>query len=193
MKSVALILSLFCVSYLYGQTYEEFTDSRDGKTYKTIVVEIPLDGGISVKRTWMAENLNYKINDSFCYQNESAYCEVFGRLYTFRAAIAACPEGWHVPTIDDWKALFRTFGGNQKAGQALQKDGASGINLALGGFGDSSGVFKNVGISGNYWDAEKKSNSTSGLISVRKGNNEIYHSEIGNWLRNSCRCMKDYE
>lgn len=186
------ILIVICL-IVSAQESGELTDPRDGKTYKTVTIDIMLEGGVTVKRTWMAQNLAYEVPESFCYKNESAYCEAFGRLYTFKAAVEACPDGWHVPTIAEWKLLFNTYGGIQNAGVALQKDGESGLDLTLGGFGDPGRVFKNVGISGNYWDAEKKSDNTSGLISVQKGSKEIYHSVIGDWHRNSCRCVKDYE
>ena len=184
------LLLMICI-VVSAQEYGEMTDSRDGKTYKIVTIDIELEGGVKVQRTWMAENLAYEVPESFCYKNEQAYCEAFGRLYTFKAAQEACPDGWHVPTIAEWSLLFNTFGGIHNAGIALQKGGESGIELALGGFGDPGRVFKNIGISGNYWDAEKKSDNTSGLISVQKGSKEIFHSVIGDWHRNSCRCVKD--
>ncbi|MEO9872355.1 FISUMP domain-containing protein [Ekhidna sp.] len=193
--NIRILLSLFLTAgFLLGHTQEfgELTDSRDEKTYKTVTIDIQLEGGVSVKRTWMAENLAYEVPESFCYKNEPAYCEAYGRLYTFQAAKEACPDGWHVPTIAEWKLLFRTYGGIHDAGIALQKGGESGIDLGLAGFGDPGRVFKNIGISGNYWDAEKKSDNTSGLVSVQKGSKEIFHSVIGDWHRNSCRCVKDY-
>ncbi|MEM6641737.1 MAG: FISUMP domain-containing protein [Bacteroidota bacterium] len=193
MKSSVLVSVLvFLVSFsIVGQEMGEFVDDRDGKTYKIVTIDIELEGGVFIKRTWMAQNLNFEVPGSFCYKDEPAYCEAYGRLYTFEAAVAACPEGWHVPTIGEWNLLFQSFGGIRKSGTALQKDGESGLNLTLGGFGDPGSVFKNIGISGNYWDAEKKSASTSGLVSVQKGSSEVYHSAIGNWHRNSCRCVKD--
>lgn len=184
------LLVMICI-VASAQEFGEMKDDRDGKTYKIVTIDIELEGGVSVKRTWMAENLAYEVEDSFCYKNEEAYCEAFGRLYTFKAAQEACPDGWHVPTIAEWQLLFQTFGGIHNAGIALQKGGESGLDLQLGGFGDPGRVFKNIGISGNYWDAEKKSDNTSGLISVQKGSKEIFHSVIGDWHRNSCRCVKD--
>ena len=192
-KYLLCVLS-FAVAFLgFAQTEEgSFTDPRDGTTYKMVTVDILLEGDVTVKRTWMAENLRYKVDESFCYKNEPAYCEAYGRLYTYKGALEACPEGWHVPTIAEWNLLFQTFGGIRQAGAALQKGGKSGLNLIPGGFGDPGNVFKNIGISGNYWDAEKKSENISGLISFLKGNVEVHHSQIGNYHRNSCRCIRDY-
>ena len=197
MTKLRFLLTPLCLAIaleVFPQKVEEgtFTDSRDGQEYKTVTVDILLEGDVTIKRTWMAENLNFEVEDSFCYKNEPAYCEAYGRLYTFAAAKKACPEGWRVPTIGDWNLLFRTFGGIREAGAALQKGGSSGLELRLGGFGDPGNIFKNIGISGNYWDAEKKSDNTSGLISIQKGSEEVYHSIIGDWHRNSCRCIKDY-
>lgn len=193
LRNVFSFLLAFVVLSCFAQEESTFTDPRDGYEYKIVTIDILLEGDVTVQRTWMAENLKYEVGESFCYKNEPAYCEAYGRLYTFQAAVEACPEGWHVPTIGEWNLLFRTYGGLHEAGIALQKGGKSGLNLIPGGFGDPGSVFKNIGISGNYWDAEKKSENTSGLISVQKGSKEVFHSVIGDWHRNSCRCVKDYK
>ena len=90
-----------------------FTDSRDGKKYKTVVIG---------NQTWMAENLNYEMANSYCYGNDVKKCtKKNGRLYTWTAAMSACPKGWHLPSDDEWWSLIETtessfgYGGKLKS------------------------------------------------------------------------------
>ena len=61
--------------------------------------------------TWMAENLNYEIQDSWCYDNKSANCDQYGRLYTWDAAKKACAAvGWRLPSDQEWREMTRAPG-----------------------------------------------------------------------------------
>ena len=59
------------------------TDARDGRTYKTVTYNI--DGK---PQTWMAENLKYAYGNSHCLDNDERLCEIYGRFYTWREAMA---------------------------------------------------------------------------------------------------------
>ena len=54
------------------------------------------------------------IEGAYCsYDNDDANAARYGLLYN-RAAVSThklCPEGWHVPTVDDWNKLGSALGG----------------------------------------------------------------------------------
>lgn len=91
-------------------TVGSLTDSRDGLTYKTIVIG---------RQTWMAENLNYDAKNSLCPKGSSANCTKYGRLYTWSVAKTACPSGWHLPSRKEFETLFEAVGGADSAGTKL--------------------------------------------------------------------------
>lgn len=84
-------------SFGYEGSYETFVDERDGRTYKMVSVG---------DQVWMAENLKYKSPLSSCYKNDLQNCEKDGRLYEEEELDDVCPEGWHVPGVDEWKELY---------------------------------------------------------------------------------------
>lgn len=84
--------------------YKETTlkDERDGYEYRAIEI-----GG----KTWLAENFRYqnqtiRIKGIFIVNGSRVNTEDYGYLYTWDAAQAACPPGWHLPTDEEWKKLF---------------------------------------------------------------------------------------
>jgi uncharacterized protein (TIGR02145 family) len=100
-----LLTTALCFGgFLPSQT---FTDTRDGQEYRTIEV-----GG----KVWLAENFNFDSGEgTWCYAKNPENCEKWGRLYTLEAARAAVPEGWHLPTVEEWDAAIESFGGEKEA------------------------------------------------------------------------------
>jgi uncharacterized protein (TIGR02145 family) len=86
-----------------SETYDTFTDYRDGKTYKIVTI----DG-----KWWMAENINYQTKSgSWCYGD----CKQYGRLYDWNTARTVCPNGWTLPSREDWDYLGQAVGGERKS------------------------------------------------------------------------------
>ncbi len=154
-----ILFTLFIISSLgsYAQTAGTFTDPRDGQVYKTITIEDPLKAS-SV--TWMAQNLNYKVDNSYAYNNDETYRKGLGLLYLRSAAFQACPKGWHIPTNDEWKQLIAAFGNEFSAAKAMRsKSGwgyidndanSSGFNGLPGGCITEEHKFSWLG-EGCYW------------------------------------------
>jgi len=138
-----------------------FTDTRDNKTYRTVKIG---------KLTWMAENLNYKTNttsidSSWCYNDDNANCEKYGRLYNLNAARTACPAGWRLPDTNDLKDLVAAAGGWSVAGKNLKSqtgwyrngNGTDKFEFTAlpGGYRNSNGDFRyDAGLFGYWWNAE---------------------------------------
>ena len=93
------------------QQKNEFTDVRDGKVYKTVKIG---------NQTWMAENLNYVTANSWEFDNSSTNGDVYGRLYTWEAALTACPSGWHLPSDAEWTILTDDLGGESVANEKMK-------------------------------------------------------------------------
>ena len=80
-----------------GANAKTLLDARDEKEYITMVVG---------NAEWMAENLNYEMANSFCYNDSVENCNEYGRLYTWEASMEACPDGWHLPSSSEWYSLL---------------------------------------------------------------------------------------
>jgi len=82
-----------------------FTDPRDGQIYKIVRIG---------DRTWFAQNLNYTPDYNehkyFYYDGNISYCDKYGKLYNWPSANSLCPEGWHLPSQDEWESMFSYLG-----------------------------------------------------------------------------------
>lgn len=120
-------------------TSATFIDYRDGQIYKLVTIG---------NQMWFAENLNFATENSWCYNDNTSMCNIFGRLYNWESAQISCPEGWHLPTDEEWKIL----------------EGNVDSEFGLG-----DAMWSNAGFRG--WDVGKRLKSTYGWTSDGNGNN----------------------
>jgi len=92
----------------------EMIDARDGFSYHWVRYN-----GLD----WTVENAHYKtaegtyaiyIGNQIIGESEdeanSRTLAKYGYLYTYQGALEAAPDGWRVPTDDDWKKLEKALG-----------------------------------------------------------------------------------
>ena len=183
-----------------------FTDSRNGKTYRTVKIE---------ELVWMAENLNYDAQGSQCYDNKPENCEKYGRLYNWNSAMQSCPDGWLMPRKEEWQNLWVLAGSGEIAGKRLKAtagwgelNGQSGngtdnysFSALPGGYSDS-GQFKMIDTYGGWWSAnvsEYKTVDAKANYELRNKaydyfilSNNITHSNLAKKSDSrSVRCVQD--
>jgi uncharacterized protein (TIGR02145 family) len=168
-----------------------FTDPRDGQIYKTVTIGA---------QRWLAENLNYDVHGSRWYGDQAGNARPFGRLYTWDAALAACPPGWHLPDLPEWQQLALSVGAswgqaNSALFDALIEGGKSAFNAVLGGVYDSRGLanacYEKLQ-NGYYWGGSPATGSSYMFaFSAKSGKRTFYfkHENRGDGL--SCRYVTD--
>ena len=160
------------------------------------VIAIDYDGNIyhGVKignQEWLKENLrvtHYRNGDEIpnissiidwktiltgwaYYDNNANNDPAYGKLYTFNTIADhrnICPEGWHIPSADEWNVLLEYLGGVDSAGGKMKEKGLehwqdenvgatneSGFTALPGGFRDSDGNFDKLGIIGAWWSSDQ--------------------------------------
>lgn len=175
--------------------YGELLDSRDGLTYKTVKIG---------SQTWMAQNLNYETDDSYCSDGKEKNCSVYGRLYKWNTAKTVCPAGWHLPSRAEYETLLAEVGGGFTAGTELRAlagwnsngDGfdSYGFSAIPAGYKSSDGQYVGVGYRAHFWSSTEDRDDYAYYMYVVYNDTAGYVS--GNYYVNnllSVRCLKDDE
>lgn len=188
-KTVVFLLAASLCSAAFAEPKKgSMTDPRDGHMYKTVVV-----GSL----TWLAENLNFKMDGSDCYDSKAENCEKYGRLYTYEAANEACPKGWHLPENDEWFRFNRFIedsDGKEAAWVSLKSrdkwDGSDRYGFDVVPAGKATDEFKDLGVSAHFWSATEEDGDAYGWHLQPPGDFSRDFDISTNMY--SVRCLKDY-
>jgi len=187
-----------------------------GETYQTVVIGT---------QTWFKRNLNYAAKGSKCdngialTDENTETCDKYGRLYDWATAMTACPDGWHIPSFEEWGNLMQYANTNcrigedrcAKAGTKLKAangwNSYDGVPVGTDDYGFSAlpggdgvdGELCDVGYSGYWWgsneyNSDGKENIGGGYGLVMNINFSEEFVLIGSLDKNyffSVRCLKD--
>ena len=153
-------------------------------------------------RVWITENLRTEVEDSYCFLNEPANCKAYGRLYTWQAAQEACKRlgrSWRLPTDEEWTKLAEAYGGYKgsseddgaKASMALLKEGDSGFNAQLSGFGVLGQRFLYLDEMGAYWSSTELDGRYAWNYGFEVGTKNLVRDRITKSYNICVRCIRD--
>jgi uncharacterized protein (TIGR02145 family) len=200
MKKIAIVMILLMSVCIFAQNPfcnpSDIDDYRDGRCYETVQIG---------SQTWMAENLTYRGNlagKAWLLEHVPGYWKI-AVFYTWRAAMNACPDDWHLPSVDEWETLFEYVGGGDGYGTAIKKlktrggwgsprdDGNGtddyGFHAAPVGMIYRDGSYMNNGGSTHFWTSTSGEVADFPMASDYGGFNFF---SIDNGF--SVRCVRDY-
>lgn len=195
-----------------GNVTGEITDSRDGKTYKTVTIG---------SQTWMAENLRFNTHTSGVWFSEHVNVNVYGYHYDWQTIMngssssaltpsgvkGICPSGWHVPSNNEYavlrSVLSNTPGNDLKSTTGWVSisptcpnslsGGVSGVGNGTNSTGfnaypagsDGGLCYKGAGQYTRFWTSE----ADSAYLTYQFNRFGTDSTPIESKL--SCRCLKD--
>jgi uncharacterized protein (TIGR02145 family) len=171
-----------------------FTDDRDGTTYRTVTAN---------GRTWLADHLRYDIVGS--RKDPEQTDELNGRLYTFPAAMQACPNGWHLPTVEEYLEFAQVLAPGENQGKRLRNDtgwlrlngedgngsNSSAFNLLPAGYSDVPDFFSGTGAAVYLWTSSEVSDAEAQLFAVLGDDTSFVPESRLKVFAVSVRCVTD--
>ena len=217
-------------------------DSRDNQVYKTVTIGTQTWMAENLNYAYKGKTSTFD-SSSFCYDDDPTNCSKYGRLYLWSAAMdsagtwstngkgcgngkfclptypvrGVCPEGWHLPTEEDFRILSRGTGATWDernfyyidAGKYLKSTSgwndngngtdAYGFSALPAGISLQGGPFQQLGYMATFWSATRVIESNvddfySDDAFVMTLDQSIDHAFLppqGMYCASSVRCLKD--
>lgn len=178
--------------------------------------------------TWMAENLRTTTyNDGrpiqlmeadtlwdntalagYCiYNNNQSYLPYYGILYNWYSVNKGtlCPDGWHVPSVEEWGRLLEYLGNDPElAGGKLKENGTThwespnfgasdmfGFKALPGGSRDPLGNFSSLKISAYFWSSSVQVDLLAYSVGLLSNSSFLYSNSHHKGYGFSVRCLKN--
>ena len=211
MNKLTFLILLTIPFGLKAQETGSITDGRDSEYYQTVKIG---------DYWWMADNLRYgtringsqnqtdnSITEKYCYGDSESNCDSYGGLYqwnelmnysTVEMTQGVCPDGWHVPSEDEWQELEIYLGMDPSdaasvglrgtdQGTQLKAGGSSGFEALMAGKRNTSAVFENLGTYTTFWTSSG-TNRTLSSSWAQIYNGGTYDDENNGF---SLRCVRE--
>ncbi|MBN1185844.1 MAG: fibrobacter succinogenes major paralogous domain-containing protein [Bacteroidales bacterium] len=191
----------------------------DGNTYLAIKIG---------DQWWMAENLkvtHYRNGDDIPLVKEAdmwakllkgSYSGIdyiankvgtYGLLYNWYAVNdkrGLAPEGWHVPSLDEWSALLSYLGGQKLAGGKIKATGTqqwrdpntgatneSGFTAFPSGERDEDGEYDRLGVEATFWSSTESDSTSAEYFNLVHWNSSVFRGDDSKKYGNSVRCVRN--
>ncbi len=220
-----LVFVFFCVAGVaynaHSQNFDTITDARDGNSYKVLTIG---------NQTWFAQNLaylpavcpengicDYKIYDydgnSVDEAKQTENYRNYGVLYKYKAALDACPQGWHLPTDKEWMVLEMQLGmlkeeaikrrtRSKNVGKLLKSTNgwiqngngtnASGLNMQPAGYhGGDGSEFGSINVYASFWTATATDDQKAYGRFLYYAKHGVFRHVWAQSYGFSVRCVKD--
>ncbi len=147
------------------------------------------------------------------YDNDPKNGKKYGKLYNWFAVIdprGLAPEGWHVPTDEEWTSLVEFLGGEGIAGHKMKSDNgwkarkykngkiqngngdnSSGFNVLPDGWRYSDGSFYFVSNDAFFWTATEYDFYNAWYRYLGYNNGFVYRDYNYKSVGASVRCLRD--
>jgi uncharacterized protein (TIGR02145 family) len=141
------------------------------------------------------------------YSNSADNGAIYGKLYNWYAVNdprGLAPQGWHIPTDEEWTTLRNKLGGELVAGGQMKTTGTtrwstpntsatneSGFAGLPGGIRNASGTFVDVGVSGYWWSASEYSSTVAWSRYLLNYSGRLLENNLDKKNGFSIRCIRD--
>ena len=198
------------LNYFKPDSYINQVENSYGATFP--------DAVISLRRIYnnLYPQALMEVSKQFFEKAESTnghYSSKYGFLYTYEGALQAVPDGWRLPTDDDWKKLEETLGMSVSEINMLDewrgsyegdllKEGEQGIGFNAGYAGARvygshmyGGNFYNKDVNAYFWSATRKVESDTVDLGITRilflKEDRIMRSSSKLSAAYSVRCIKE--